>query len=217
MKKLLLSLALVLGLSTVAQAQCVSVGGATGPAPLPGISCASEPTVATYAASSIGLVPAASATDIACIAGSATKVIRVQQIKISGSAGTLVNVPVSIRKNASADTGGTLATTTALPVAYSMDSNTATNPTATATLAAYTGNPTIPDSAPGLIDTGVVVLTATGTLAGNTGRDFDYRERNFSQAPTLRGVAQQICVNLNATSITSGVVNVTFQWTEQAQ
>jgi hypothetical protein len=214
MKKYLLALGLLFGLGSAASAQCVSVGGVNN-VPQPGVTCASEPIVATYAASGIGLVPAASATDIACITGSATKTVRVQQIKISGTAGTLVNVPVSIRKNASADTGGTLATTTALPVAYSMDSNTTTNPTSGAVLAAYTANPTIPDSTPGLIDTGIVVLTATGTLAGNTGLFFDYRERNFSQAPTLRGVAQQLCINLNATSVTSGVLSVTFQWTEQ--
>src|ERR1700676_5128655 len=108
MRKALLSLGFLLGLSAPAWAQvpCIGVGGVNS-VPQVGISCAQEPTVTTYAATGVGIVPAASATDIACIAGAAGKVIRLQQIRISGS-GTAISVPVLIRKNASLDTGGTL-------------------------------------------------------------------------------------------------------------
>lgn len=213
MKKLLLALGLWVGLASAASAQCVAVGG-VNTVPQTGVSCASEPSVASFAATSVGLVPAASATDIACISGSASKITRVQRIRISGSAGTLVNVPVTIMKHASANTGGTAATSTALPVPYALDS---TNAAATATTTAWTANPTIADSSPGIIAGGMVVLTATGTLAGNTGLLFDWESRNFMQAPTLRGVAQQLCVNLNAVSVSSGVVNINLAWTEAAQ
>lgn len=214
MKRLLLALGLTLGLAGSAAAQCISVGGSSGPAPQFGIVCLSEPSIATYTADSIALVPAASATDIACITGSATRVIRLQAIRVSGTAGTLVSVPMTLRKNASADTGGTAATGTALPAAYALDS---TNPTATATLVAYTANPTINDTTPGLIDGATLPLGLTGTTLSSQGVLFDWSGRTFSQAPILRGVAQQVCVNLNTTSVSSGVLNISFRWTEATQ
>lgn len=212
MKKLLLALGL-LTISGPAWAQCVGAGS-INIATLPGIVCLSEPTADTYAATGIGIAPASTATDIACITGSATKIIRLQAIRVSGTAGTLVNVPVLITKHISANTGGTAATGTALPVPYPLDS---TDATVTATTTAYTANPTIVDSAAGIIDAGMLVLTATGTLAGNIGLLFDWSHRTFSEGPTLRGIAQQVCVNLNSTSPSSGLVNVSFRWTELAQ
>lgn len=213
MRKLTLALGLLLGMVASATAQCVGSGG-INTVPQVGVSCASEPSVATYTAVGIGIAPAASATDIACITGSATRVVRVQRIRVSGTAGTLINVPVVITKHASANTGGTAATSTALPVPYAADSQ---NAAASATTTAYTANPTIVDSAPGIVTAAQLVLTATGTLAGNTGVVFDFGDLNFAQKPIIRGVAQQICVNLNATSPSSGLVNVAFYWTEAAQ
>lgn len=212
MKRTLLALGLLLGLvaSAAAQTGCIGVGG-VNTVPQVGVSCLSEPTTPTYAATGIGIAPASSATDIACITGSATRTVRVQSIRVSGSAGTLINVPVVITKHATANTGGTATTGTALPVPYRLNS---TDPAPTATTTAYTANPTIADAAPGIIDAGVLVLTATGTLAGNTGTLFDYSGRNFMEAPTLRGIAQQVCVNLNGTSPSSGLVHVSFKWTE---
>jgi hypothetical protein len=214
MKKLLLALVASLAFAGAAQAQvsCVGVGGVNN-VPQVGVTCVQEPSVATYAATGVGIVPAASATDIACIAGSATRVIRVQSVRVSGS-GTAISVPVLIKKNASADTGGTPGTGVVLPVAYALDS---TNPTSTATLVSYTANPTIPDSAAGIISSANLGLVATTVGAAVTPYVlFDYAERTFSEAPTLRGVAQQICVNLNATSPTA-LLNVTFRWTEAPQ
>lgn len=100
----------------------------------------------TYSAGFIGLVPAASATDIVCIAGSASKTIRVRDIVLSGSAGTLVTVPVSLIRRAAVNTGGTAAGTTANP-ANAITKRDTNNGTAVATLVSYTANPTITDSA----------------------------------------------------------------------
>lgn len=213
MKRLLLSLGLLIALAASASAQCVSVGGVNS-VPQPGMGCASEPTIATYGATSVGLVPASTATDVFCLTGSASKVIRVQRLRLSGSAGTLVNVPVTVLKRASANSGGTLATTTALPVAYPLDS---TNVAATATLSAWTANPTLNDSSPGILAAATLGLSTTGTTLSGTGVLFDWESRNFMQAVTLRGVAQQMCVNLNAVSVSSGVVNINVAWTEAAQ
>lgn len=213
MKKLLLALAFLWAAPALAQVPCVGVGG-VNTVPQTGVVCAQEPSVGSYAATGIALVPASTATDLACLTGSATKIVRLQSLSVNGSAGTLINVPVTLRKNASADTGGTAATSTALPVPYALDSS---NATVSATTIAYTANPTINDTTPGLIDSGVLVLSATGTLAGNSGLVFDYSRRGYVEAPTLRGIAQQLCLNLNSTSVSSGVLSVTFRWTEAAQ
>lgn len=213
MKKLLLAFGLWALLALPAAAQCVAVGG-INTVPQTGVSCGSEPSVATYAATSVGLATASSATDVFCLTGSATKVVRVQRLRVSGSAGTLVNVPITLTKHASANTGGTAATSTALPVAYALDS---TNPTATASVTAWTANPTIPDTSPGIIAAGIGVFVTTGTTAGNGGLLFDWESRNFMEAVTLRGVAQQFCVNFNATTVSSGVININVAWTEAAQ
>lgn len=213
MKRLALSLGLWLALTTLASAQCVSVGGINS-VPVPGIVCGSEPVVTTYGATSVGLVPASTATDVACITGSAAKTVRLQYVRVSGSAGTLISVPVTITKHAVANTGGTAATSTALPVPYTLDT---ANVAVTATTTAYTANPTITDAAAGIIDSDIVGMSTAGTALSGNAVIFDYTARNFLQAPVLRGVAQQVCVNFNATTISSGVVNVTFRWTEQAQ
>ena len=215
MKRFLLALGLLLGLwSWPAAAQvvpCVGVGG-VNTVPQVGVSCASEPAMPSYGAPSIGLIPGAAATDVACIGGAANKVIRIQQIKVSGS-GTAIAVPVIITKHASLDTGGTLSLTTAIPVPYALDS---ANAAAVATTRAWTANPTIADAAPGFIDSAElgVAATSVGVISGNIW--FDYRERNFIQAVTLRKATEEVCVNLNGTSPTA-LLNVTFQWTESAQ
>jgi hypothetical protein len=214
MKKLLLSLWFLAlwVVPAVAQVPCIGVGGVNS-VPQVGISCAQEPTVTTYAATGVGIIPAASATDIACIAGATGKVIRVQAIRVSGS-GTAISVPVFIRKNVSLDTGGTPGTGVVLPVAYALDS---ANAAASATLISYTANPTVNDAAPGVLTNANLGLVATTVGAAVQPYVlFDFDTRLYSQAPTLRKATEQICVNLNATSPTA-LLNVTFRWTEAAQ
>lgn len=212
MKRLLLALALLLGGSLAAQAQCVSVAGINS-APPPGISCASEPSVPTFQAAGYGIVPVASATDIACITGSATRVTRVKGIRITGTAGTLVTLPILVTKHTVANTGGTAALTTALPVPVKMDS---TSVAATATTTAYTANPTI-DSTAGIVDVQTGSFNTTSALAVGAPAIFNYAANLYSAGPILRGVAQQVCVNLGGISVTSGLLAVSFSWTEAAQ
>lgn len=167
----------------------------------------------SYSAGFIGLVPAASTTDLLCIAGSASKVIKLQQIKISGS-GTAISVPATLVRRASADTGGTAASTTANP-ANNIAKRDTTNGTAAATVIAYTANPTIVDSAPTYLDSANigVVATTVGLIAPVTLFDFGYTDK-LVQPPTLRGVAEQICLNLNATSATA-LLSGSITWTEE--
>jgi hypothetical protein len=161
-------------------------------------------------ASGYGIAPAASATDVACITGSATKITRVQRISVSGTAGTLVTLPVIIFKHSVANTGGTAAATTALPVPIPLDSTFAA---ATATTTAYTANPTV-DATAVQLDARTVSFNTTSALANGPTALFDWGNRSFAAAPTLRGVAQQVCVNFGGISVSSGLAAISFYWTE---
>lgn len=178
--------------------------------PQPGQNCLVESAVFTYTATGVAIVPASAATDVACITGSANKVVRLLSVRVSG-AGTLQSLPVLLTKHASANTGGTAATGTALPVPYKIDTSDGT-PTATTT--AYTANPTIADSSPGILD-GSVVTFQPSTAVGGTFIQFNYFTHIYNEPPTLRGVAQQVCVNLNGATIASGSLTISFLWTEQ--
>ncbi len=169
---------------------------------------------ATYSAVSLGLVPAASATDIFCISGSASKAISIRRITISGTAGTLVTAPFTLLRRASLDTGGTAATTTALPVA---SAHLSTNATATAVLVAYTANPTIVDTSPLYFKSDTVSLNTTSALVSGprliweAGTQVDAYSQGFD-IPS--GSTQQYCINLNAISVTSGLLNISITWVE---
>lgn len=213
MKRLLLASALGLGLLAPASAQINTV-------PQIGLTTGYLPKV-TYSSAFIGLVPPASATDEVCITGSASKVVRVVRIVIGGSAGTLVQLPVTVVKRATADTGGTLATTTANPGVTtqiaSRDTGQASNTSASAVLASYTAVPTINDAAPVYIDSANMALSVTTAVTAPAMTVFDWGRdiENNVQVPTLRGVAQQLCINFNTVSISSGVLNGSVTWTEE--
>lgn len=211
MKRLLLSL-LALCWASLAQAQCIAVGGVNS-VPQTGVVCQSEPTVDSYSAMGYGIVPAASATDVACLTGSATKIVRVQWVRVSGTAGTLVTLPVLLNKHTVANTGGTAAVTTALPVPVPLDS---TDAAVSATTTAYTANPTI-DATAAQLDAQLASFNVTSALVNGSQAFFDYRLRPYMEAITLRGVAQQVCVNLGSISVSSGLLAISFGWTEAVQ
>lgn len=168
----------------------------------------------TYSSVALALPPAASATDIACIAGSATKTVYLNRIDISGVAGTLVASPFTLVRRASADTGGTAATTTA-NWANNIAKNDSLNATATATLISYSANPTINDTSPDYIRSAVVTIPTTAAVTQNNGVSWVWDSTQFGQRPALRGIAQQFCINLNAVSISSGVLQLAIEWTEE--
>lgn len=204
--KSVLGLAALFAATLPAQAQ-------VGVVPSPGLTT-NYLSRTTYSAAFIGLVPAASTTDLACIAGAASKTIKLQSIKISGS-GTAISIPVTILKRVAADTGGTPAGTTANP-ANTISKRDSGNPNPVATLIAYTANPTIVDTSPTYIGSEQlgVVATTVGVLGPTLNWDWAKDIENFLQPPTLKGAAEQICVNLNATSATA-LLTGSFTWTEE--
>lgn len=219
LKRLLIALGVWLGLgltSAFAQSPCIGVGGVNN-INVPGVTCTQEPFVPTFNAIAVGLVPASAATDIACLSGSATRVIRVQLIRVGGTAAN-TTTPVIIEKRTALDTAGTAYTLATLGPTGNMSSTVADSgvgqlvPTAIAS--AYTANPTINDLSGGVFDVfsqGVTAITSGST--NNTTLDLN-QGRVYYETHTLRGAAQQLCVNLNANTITTGALNVVFRWTE---
>ena len=204
LRSLLVGVALLAAFPAVAQVNQVPQVGVTS----------SYVSRVTYSTAFFGLVPAASTTDLICIAGSATKTVKLQSLKLSGS-GTAISVPVTLLRRASVDTGGTAASTTANP-ANTIAKRDSNNPTATAVPIAYTANPTIVDTAPTYIDSAQlgVVATTVGVVDAPLVFDYGMDPSQLRQAPTLRGVAEQICVNLNGTSATA-LLTGTMTWTEE--
>lgn len=211
MKKLFLLAALALGLlaSSLAQAQCPGVNCTV---PNQGLAYISKNR--TYHAISVGLVPAASATDILCLNQSATKAVHLDQIVVSGVATTAITTPVVIKLNHSLDTGGTAATGLALPAAAPGSS---ADPAATATLTAYTANPTIGDSTPAYL--GVQAISFAVTTGSNSPTQFlpstnvDMFNKGWDM-PALATPVQQVCLNLNGVSVIGGALAIWLEWTE---
>jgi hypothetical protein len=209
------ALALGFGLlaSTLAIGQTGGPGG-VGSVPQVGVILGVNNQQQTYTAGFIGLVPPASATDTICIAGSATKTVAVTRWQLSGSAGTLVSVPITLVRRASADTGGTAASTTANP-ANNIAKHSTSNATASATPISYTAVPTIGDTSPTYLQTQSVTFPVTSAGTSIAPLDWKYGNIAIGEQPLiLQGIAQQLCLNFNTISISSGVLNGSITWYE---
>lgn len=205
-KRSLLALGFWLGLTALAVAQVNVV-------PQIGVTTAILKQT-TYSAVSIALVPASSATDIFCINGSSTKAISIKRVELSGVAGTAVTAPFTLLRRATLDTGGTAATSTAAPVATPNESS---DVAATATLIAYTANPTINDSSPVYLRSDYLTLPTSSSgsnsqffWAGGEEVGWFTKALNIPKGST----AQQYCINLNAVSVSSGLLHIAITWVE---
>lgn len=167
----------------------------------------------TYSAISHGLVPASAATDILCISSGTSKNVSIKRVEISGVAGTAINVPFAILRRITLDTGGTPATGAALPIGAA---NFSTDPASTAVLTAYTGNPTITDASPTYYRTGYVGLPLAASGGASIvsmlfGEEVGWFTKGLD---ILKGSTQQYCLNLNATTVSSGLLEINMSWTE---
>ena len=159
----------------------------------------------TYSASVSGLVPAALATDIFTITGTATKTVRITRIVVNGVQTTAGQVSISIVKRSTADTAGTSTAPTRIPY----DS---TSAAATATVLAYTANPTLGTTVGSITNSRLFVPGAATT---SDAQGLEVKSGDLGQQfITLRGVAEVIAVNFNGVTIAGGAVNVTVEWTE---
>lgn len=161
---------------------------------------------ATYMVGVAGLAPAAAATDILEIIGSATKIVRVLGISISGVATAAGAFDFLLTKHSVVDSGGTSTTPTIAPV----DS---TQAAATAVVKAYTANPTVGTSVGTVVSRKATVTTAAGaipevplviTFGGGAGKEI-----------VLRDNTESLCLNLNGATMTGGSLNVDLIFTEE--
>lgn len=215
LKRLMIGVALAATLASAALAQVNTVpqvGVTTGYA-----------AKNTYSSAFFGLVPVVtSGTDEVCISGSATKIVRVQRITIWGTTATAPQaVPLNLVRRASLDTGGTAAATTANPgiatQIASRDTVQNGNTTSTAVLVSYTAAPTIVDTAPVYIDSQLLSMPIVTSVMPPTPADFYFGRdtENNIQVATLRGAAQQICVNIGAALTNASAWNGSIVWTEE--
>jgi hypothetical protein len=172
---------------------------------LPVVSAPIDGLKATYSAGVTSVSSAALATDIFTITGSATKLIRVLQVLISGYRSVSSAIPIRLDKRSTANTGGTPLTVTSCP----HDSN---DPSATALVQAYSTNPT----------TGVLVAVIRSQemfLNTQATGQSDVIDWEFGLLPgkaiVLRGTSQVLAVNLGGLTITGGTFDFFITWTEE--
>lgn len=163
----------------------------------------------TYTACVSGMAVVASATQIACLVGSATKTIRLTRVRASGTIATAAAYgTVSLVTRSAASSGGSPTAVTPVPV----DSNDAA---ATATFnGTYTSNPS-QGTAVGIIATDRYsgILTGTVTvLPGTVVWDFGNRP---SRCPVLRGTSQELGLLLSGFGANTSTWDVSFEWTEE--
>jgi hypothetical protein len=158
----------------------------------------------TFCGVSTSFASAATATDIATITGSASKTIRVSKVRITATQTTAGSVDIFLVKRSTANSAGTSAAITAVP----LDS---TSAAATATLLEYTANPTT-GTLVGKVE-GAKFVIPTALVAGST-YVFDFGNR-ATRHVVLRGTSQVLAVNLNGVTVTGGAFIVSFEWTEE--
>lgn len=159
---------------------------------------------ATYSAAIVGGASANNASDIFTIYGSATKTIRVTRLAITATQTTAAQRDVLLIKRSTANTAGN----STLPNIVPHDS---TSTAATATVRAYTTNPTLGTSIGNVRSRKVYV----GTTTGNSDECiFEFGTRG-NQAVILRGTNEGLCVNLNSVTSSGGLWNISVEWVEQ--
>lgn len=158
----------------------------------------------TYSAGILGLTLAATPTDIFCIQGSATKTVKVKRFDISGLTATaMATSGFQMVKRSTANTGGTATAPTAVP-------HDSLDPAATATVAAYTANPTV-GVLVGVVDPFYITAAIATTQSGERTKLYGSEDM---QSMRLRGVGESFCLNGNGVGYT-GTISIGVDWTEQ--
>jgi hypothetical protein len=160
---------------------------------------------ATYSASAVAFAYAASGTDIFTITGSATKVIRITRIAVTGTQTTGAMRDVLLIKRSAANTGGTSATPTMVP-------HDSTSAAATAVVRNYTANPSGLGATVGTLRAEKFFLAAATAVSGSLIVDFGPR---YSQSIILRGTGEVLAVNMNGVTSTGNSMTITMEWTEE--
>jgi hypothetical protein len=164
---------------------------------------------ATYAYRGADITPAATATDVLTLTGSANKLIRLTKIGLSGSATAASLQDLYIAKRLTANTAGTFTN----PVAAKYDT---LDPTASGIITLYTANPTALGTGSPLEGDKLYLPAAALPTAepSHWNREYGLGE---AQCPTVRGAAESICIGFGGAAIAAGASFYFYiEWTEEA-
>lgn len=156
----------------------------------------------TYS-SAFNITPAALATDLFQLIGSATTTVSITKISITATQTTGSQVIFNLIKRSSANTGGTFSTVTMVP-------NDASDAAATAVGTIYSANPTT-GSGIGLIRNFSSFVSPTSTQSNVYTYDFG----DSGKPIVLSGVAQALVLSLGGVTIAGGAVLVWIEFTEE--
>lgn len=173
----------------------------TTPLPQP-----SAPVYGSYRAATLPFTPGATPQDVFTITGSATRTVRVTGMGLCSIQTTAGINAWQVVKRSAANTGGTSAAVTRVPVDDSY-------PAATATVLSYTANPTA-GTLIGPVWTGRMLSPAPASVVPLFSRELDF----IRQTPiVLSGVTDVLAWNFNGAVLPSGLsVQAWVSWDESA-
>jgi hypothetical protein len=160
----------------------------------------------TYSAAVDVYTGYANPTDIVSIVGSAQKVVKIVNIRVSGYATANDVIQIDLVRRSAADTGGTPTIATNVP----LDT---LSPAATAVVTSYASAP----GTSGLIGNICACQVELPAKAGVGGYvlQWDFNENGGSPL-VLRGAAETVALNLlGATLPSGGTLNITIRWVEE--
>lgn len=145
------------------------------------------------------------------ILGSASKIVTVKRIAVSGATLTAVGYfAVNVVRLSSATSGGTSTTL----VGVSCDTN---DPAATAVVKAYTAVATADGTLVGTMATCRVLWQSTTAAAAGLTRDyvFDFGDMPETKGLRLRGTSQEIALVFPVVLASAGTLSIDIEWTEE--
>lgn len=167
-----------------------------------------EGNLATYRAAKEALALHATPNGVFTMIGSATKLIVVNSIRVSGAAATASqDIPYDLKKCSTAPSGGTAGAMTAVPL-DSLDA------AATAVLDTYTVDPTL-GTLVGVISTGVIPC-GLATVAGQPAPIDVFKIGSFGKGIHLNAATESIALDLLGVTLANATtLNIEVEWTEQ--
>lgn len=164
---------------------------------------------ATYRVQIADVTPAALATDVLVLQGSASKTVKIKRIQITADATNPSVLDLYCFKRTAANTGGTLAT------APTILKNVTANPAPTAAVSLYSANPSALGA--GILAAADHYALPAAATTGYPGvpwiEDFGGLDK---QALELDGTSEFLAIGFNGQTIPAGtVVYVMVEWTEQ--
>lgn len=165
---------------------------------------------ATYRFTFQAIAPYAAATDLILVRGFAAGVVRFTRLELSGAATAATEIIAAFKKHTVANTLGTSTAQTPIP-------HDSSDVASQATVLLYTVAPTIDASAVIFEPVRLTLAVAPAATANNPDRFVaDYGARP-SKALALRGIAQELALNLGGVAVPAGeVLDGLIEWTESA-